>query len=67
MKLGIEVGEICGRDGCRGEISDFWHVMNEIENDEMSCTCFIHAPCGKHDPIYSGRNMCPVCDWDSED
>lgn len=46
-------GEVCGRDGCAGVISE-----REVEN----CSCHISPPCGS---CTEPREYCPVCDWEA--
>ncbi len=53
---GIEKGEICNRNSCKG-------IIDEHEK-ETGCSCHINAPCGSCERDYS---FCPECDWNAED
>jgi hypothetical protein len=52
MNLGIEAGEICNREGCKG-------VIEEHPKDR-SCSCHIAPPCSS---CVDDRHYCPECDW----
>ena len=55
-KKGVEEGDICRRDGCRGKI-----VMY---HKGEGCTCHMgHPPCSYYT---SSRPVCPVCGWNEE-
>jgi hypothetical protein len=53
--LGYEEGEVCGREGCTGNV--------ELESGE-GCYCHISPPCGS----CTDRKMkCSECDWTERD
>ena len=56
LELGIEMGEICNREGCKGIITE--HKSNG------SCSCHINPPCSH---CVDDRHYCPVCDWQGID
>lgn len=55
--FGQEVGQICGRDGCKGIIQD------DYEPDG-GCSCHINGPCGY---CTTEREYCPECEWAARD
>jgi hypothetical protein len=54
-RLGVEEGETCGRDGCKGVI--------EYQKPD-NCSCHISPPC--HSCV-SVALHCPECDWEAEE
>lgn len=58
LKLGIEEGETCNRDGCQGRI--------EYLPDESAgcCSCHINPPCSY---CTSTKPECPICGWRQEE
>lgn len=54
---GVQKGEICNRDKCKGVIEERDHELN-------GCTCFDNPPCS-----YCTENLtyCPECGWDSNE
>ena len=53
---GNQLGELCNRNGCQGEI------ISKAE-DGMSCSCHINPPCSK----CTAGVYCPDCGWDSDE
>lgn len=54
-QVGYEEGNVCGRDGCDGTITDA-----PVEN----CSCHISAPCSQ---CVENRFYCSKCDWRAKD
>lgn len=55
MEYGIEKGDVCGRNGCKG-------IIDEYEKDGC-CTCHIVAPCTY---CTTPNQYCPECGWDAK-
>lgn len=55
MMYGYEIGEVCGRNNCKG-------VIENIE-PEGGCSCHIRPPCGY---CTTPREFCPNCDWQAK-
>lgn len=56
LEIGYDIGNICNRDGCSGEIiSD--------ASDDMSCRCHLSPPCAK----CTAGVHCNECGWSSDD
>ena len=53
MEHGVETGEICNRDGCKG-------IIDEHESDG-GCSCHCGNPPCAH--CVDDRHYCPECDW----
>lgn len=57
VKLGLEEGEVCNREGCSGVIANL--------HDDGSCCCHAtNPPCSW---CTSSHYACPVCGWDERD
>ena len=52
---GIESGETCNRNGCKGIID---------ETEKRGCSCHINPPCSA---CTEPRAFCPSCGWDDAD
>ena len=48
---GMEEGEICGRNGCTGEI---------MSRGEGSCSCHLNPPCA----TCTAGIQCSICDFE---
>lgn len=55
MGYGMELGETCGRGGCKGVIE---------EHDVEGCSCHIDPPCSA---CTTPREYCEECDWQAKD
>lgn len=55
MDVGYSEGDICNRNGCKGEM--VWRPSDD------NCSCHINPPCPS---CYPGYVYCSVCDWDEE-
>ena len=55
IKLGLEEGDVCNRDGCKGIIE---------YPDVEGCSCHINPPCNQ---CVSNTVWCPVCGWRDEE
>lgn len=56
MEEGIETGQICNREGCKGVI--------EEKDSDRGCSCHICPPCSY---CVTAREYCPECDWDHQE
>jgi len=54
MELGIEPGDICNREGCKGELTE---MMNPLGG----CSCHLFPPCSYC--TFEGVE-CDECGWE---
>lgn len=56
IEIGIEVGQVCNRNKCKGVITE-----KEIDG---GCSCHINPPCSFCETL---REKCEECGWDADD
>lgn len=56
LKIGMEEGDVCNREGCLG--------LLRVAYPEMSCRCHISPPCAR---CVGSFVECPVCGATNKD
>lgn len=49
--VGVEEGQVCGRDGCVG-------TMEDIRDTDNGCACHINPPCSHCTTVHVACNVC---------